>query len=36
MTDFSAYVSNEEILKSYELVMMKLRSGQEHTQELGR
>lgn len=29
-------VSNEEALKSYELVVMELRSVQEHTQELGK
>ena len=34
MTDLSVDVSNEEVLKSYELVIMELRSGQEHTQEL--
>lgn len=36
VTDFSVNVSNEKVLKSYELVIMELRSGQEHTQELGK
>ena len=35
-TDFSADVGNEEVLKSYELVVMELRSSQEHMQELGK
>lgn len=29
-------VGNEEVLKSYELVVMELRSSQAHTQELGK
>lgn len=36
MTDFSVDISNGEVLKSHELVITELRTGQEHTQDLGK